>query len=182
MAKPQEAAAIFEQSLHVDPTWNWLLNGFASALIKARRFSEALEPIEKSMRIRRSAGVLMYRGMLAAELDRHADAIEWFREALRGSPRSPAIRGRTGYSLAKMGQAGEGRALIKSMPAEQQVPDWEIAAIHAGLGDRDEAFRRLDQAYAKRSFTISYAKVDYRFRDLRNDSRFRDLMRRLRLE
>ena len=184
VGKPNEAARVFKQALDADPTWTWLLNGLGSALIKAERYDEALKPIEESMRIRRGAGVCMYRGMLAAEQGKHHEAIDWFRQGLELSPNSPTISGRMGYSLAKLGRGEESRALIRTMAesTERQVPELEIAAIHAGLGDNDEAMNWLDKAYNRRSFTISYSKVDYRFRDVRNNPRFQDLLRKLHLD
>ena len=56
-----------------------------------------------------------------------------------------------------------------------------IALVHAGLGQNDEAMRWLEKAYQARSaWLIQLAlKVDSRWDALRSDARFQDLLRRI---
>lgn len=60
--------------------------------------------------------------------------------------------------------------------------DLKIAAIHAGLGDKDAAFEMLQKAYDERSDRMPYLKVEPRFGKLRTDPRFTKLLARLGLE
>jgi hypothetical protein len=55
-----------------------------------------------------------------------------------------------------------------------------IAAIYAGLGNKDKAFEFLAKAYDERSADLSYfLKADLRMDTLRSDPRFQDLLRRM---
>jgi len=55
-----------------------------------------------------------------------------------------------------------------------------IAAIYAGLGQKDKAFEYLEKAYQERSPDIAFAlKADLRVDTLRQDPRFQDLLRRV---
>ena len=58
---------------------------------------------------------------------------------------------------------------------------YDVAVIHAGLGDTERAFTLLEEAYARRSPRMVYLKVDPRLDDLRSDPRFDSLVRRMRL-
>ena len=57
-----------------------------------------------------------------------------------------------------------------------------IAAIYAGLGNKDKAFEFLAKAYDERSTDLSYfLRADLRMDTLRSDRRFQDLAKRVGL-
>ena len=57
-----------------------------------------------------------------------------------------------------------------------------MAVIHAGLGERDEAFAWLEKAYAERdSWLAGRFNIDPRLDRIRGDPRFRALVRRMGL-
>ena len=56
---------------------------------------------------------------------------------------------------------------------------WALATFLTALGDKDEAFRWLEQAYAQRFPILPTLRVDPAFDSLRSDPRFGDLLRRL---
>ena len=57
-----------------------------------------------------------------------------------------------------------------------------MAMIHAGLGNRNEAFDWLGKAFEDRSVGLVYLKVDPMFAPLAGDPRFTDLARRIGLK
>jgi hypothetical protein len=57
----------------------------------------------------------------------------------------------------------------------------DIAALHARLGETEEAFRYLEQAYAMRARSVAAIRADVRFDNVRGDPRFADLLRRIGL-
>jgi hypothetical protein len=60
------------------------------------------------------------------------------------------------------------------------VDPYHLAVVHAGLGDRDLAFRCLEGAYRYHSLWLAgWARCDPRLDPLRGDARFADLLRRL---
>ena len=56
-----------------------------------------------------------------------------------------------------------------------------VAVVYGALGEHDQAFRWLEQAYEARSGLLVHAKVEPIFDDLREDPRFTNLLRRLGL-
>ena len=64
---------------------------------------------------------------------------------------------------------------------KEYVPPYWLATIYAALGDKDSAFRLLENALTERSSWILDLKVDPRFASLHADGRFQDLLRRVGL-
>ena len=86
--------------------------------------------------------------------------------------------------LARAGRRDEARALLAELLSEasrHEVSGYYIAKIHAALGEREEAFRWLERAYAARDPNLSMLAVDPQLAELRGDPRQLDLLRRLRL-
>jgi TolB-like protein/DNA-binding winged helix-turn-helix (wHTH) protein len=59
--------------------------------------------------------------------------------------------------------------------------DLDTASIYARLGDKDEAFLRLNRACDQRNMWLMNLKVDPRFDNLRSDPRFQSLLHRVGL-
>jgi hypothetical protein len=57
-----------------------------------------------------------------------------------------------------------------------------MAYIYIGLGDRDRALERLEQAYQSGSSMLFFLKVDHIYDPLRSDPRFIDLLKKVHLD
>ena len=80
-----------------------------------------------------------------------------------------------------MGREGEARRMLAELTdarAHRVVSAWGIAALHAHLGDLDEAFRWLDQALADGATGLVFMRVHPRLDPIRGDSRYRELLAR----
>jgi hypothetical protein len=53
--------------------------------------------------------------------------------------------------------------------------------IHAGLGEKDEAFTLLEKSIAERSTFLVYTKWEPRLDPLRSDPRFTQILKRIGL-
>ena len=74
----------------------------------------------------------------------------------------------------------EARRILKSLLADQTNDDpFDNARIHLALGDKDQAFASLEEAYEKHSMGMLWLKVNPEFDGLRADPRFNDLLRRV---
>ena len=86
-----------------------------------------------------------------------------------------------GHALAVSGQEREARRtldmLLERMEREYVSP-YDVATVHAGLGDADEAFKWLRRAAEERSPFIVHVGWDTRFDRIRNDPRLADLTAR----
>ena len=84
------------------------------------------------------------------------------------------------YALAASGDQAGARALLAEVEERgrtEYVPAFEVARVHAALGDRDAALRWLERAAEERAHSIAFLTVDPAFAGLRSDSRFEALVR-----
>src|SRR5262249_933572 len=58
----------------------------------------------------------------------------------------------------------------------------DLAAIYAGLGDKDQAFAWLEKDFQARSGLLARIRWQLSFDPLRSDPRFADLLRRIALK
>ncbi len=72
-------------------------------------------------------------------------------------------------------------ALGELMAKYHTIDAYEIAEIYAFRNQPDEAFRWLDQAYAKRDDGLIFTKVEPLLKSLHNDPRFAALLKKLNL-
>jgi hypothetical protein len=71
------------------------------------------------------------------------------------------------------------RTITSPAWAETLESAWPRAVIYGALGEKDEAFRFLEQALEERDPKLAMAKVDPRLDPLRDDPRFEDFVRRM---
>lgn len=89
-----------------------------------------------------------------------------------------------GYAYAVSGQAAKAKEMLDKLAdlaKRGYVSPFNMAIIHAGLGNRDEAFSFLEQAYADRSRSMAWLNVTGELDNLRSDPRFGALLRRIGL-
>jgi len=88
------------------------------------------------------------------------------------------------HAYAITGKKKEAQDLLNQLieqSKERFVSAYDIAAIHVGLGNTNQAFEWLDKAYEERSGFLPYIKCDRRFNPLHSDPRYQDLLRRIGL-
>lgn len=90
-----------------------------------------------------------------------------------------------GYRHGKAQRGQEARAILAEFvtPTRQgkYASSYAIAAIYAGLGDRERVFQYLDAAHRERSHWLLWLKRDLRWDEFRADPRFENLVRKLGL-
>jgi len=88
------------------------------------------------------------------------------------------------HAHARAGQASAARKTIARLEQDVEkdgVGRYEIALVYTGLGDKQEAFKWLEEAYNAHDVGLVYLKVDPCLDPLRSDPRFDDLLRRVGL-
>ena len=151
----------------------------------AGRYDEALEEwrktIEKGTTRREMAHLNI--GEIYVKQGRYEEALAEMLE-VRPRIRYPRELARIGYVYAVAGKRGEAIKILEEMKAltsERYNLGTHIAAIYAGLGNKDEALAWLKRACDEHEQGVVDLKVDPRFDTLRSDPRFMDLLRRVKL-
>jgi tetratricopeptide (TPR) repeat protein len=96
----------------------------------------------------------------------------------------PDSLGHLGNAYARAGQAPAARKTIAQLEQHVErdgVGRYEIALVYTGLGDKQEAFKWLEEAYNAHDVGLVYLKIDPCLDPLRSDPRFDDLLRRVGL-
>ena len=88
-----------------------------------------------------------------------------------------ACQGGDGLPAAGAG-ADRARPLVRAL---RYVPPFHLALAYTGLGDVDEAFEALDQAWLDRDPALATLDAEPRFEPLRNDPRYRALVERIKI-
>ena len=88
------------------------------------------------------------------------------------------------HTYAITGKKKEAQDLLNQLieqSKERFVSAYDIAAVHVGMGDANQAFEWLDKAYEERSGFLPYIKCDRRFNPLHSDPRYQKLLERIGL-
>jgi hypothetical protein len=82
------------------------------------------------------------------------------------------------------GRLDEARAVLSQLNAlsrQRYISPYDIAMVHVGLQENDEAFAWLQKAVEQRSLWLGYLNVEPQLDQLRSDQRFLELLRRVGL-
>ena len=98
----------------------------------------------------------------------------------------PTLEARTdiAHVYAISGRRAEAEKILQEFALrakDHYVPPTDFAKIHAGLGNKDEAFAWLEKAYAERESRMEFIKTDPNYDSLHSDPRFQEMLRRLNL-
>lgn len=84
------------------------------------------------------------------------------------------------WGYAAVGRTNEARQILDEASHQQAyISPYYSAAVHAALGETDQALALLEQAYEIREANLIWVNVEKAFDPLRSDPRFEDLLRRM---
>jgi tetratricopeptide (TPR) repeat protein len=153
-------------------------------LFYGRRYAEALQRGREAFE--RDSNFSTLRQELAriyVKLGRCPDALAVLQPSF--DQHVAAMGGVRGYTYAKCGRRAQALAELDRLRAQARssghVSHYVLAVIHAGLGDRDEAFTELEQAYREHVWTMYMIRVEPAFDELHSDPRFVALVRKVGL-
>jgi len=169
-------------AVELDPLSAVINFELGQAYFFARDYDQAIEHLRKALELDPDFSTALHflvgsygqKGMYDVALAR-----------LEGNPQDvdlPAV-GTVGYVYAIAGRTKEARNMLdefKRVRGQRYVSAANLAMIHAGLGEKDEALTWLEKGYEERAYQMQFLKVDQRWDSLRDNPRFADLVRRLR--
>jgi DNA-binding winged helix-turn-helix (wHTH) protein/TolB-like protein len=121
-----------------------------------------------------------YLGLAYEQKGMYQKAIAEFQRGvqLSGSPLMLALLGHAYAASGKTADAQRVLSELRELESRRYVSPYTVAAIYAGLGEKDQAFKWLEKAYEGRDVWLMNLKVDPAFSKLRSDRRFQDLLTR----
>jgi serine/threonine protein kinase/Tfp pilus assembly protein PilF len=147
----------------------------------ARRYDEGIEQLRKTVEMDPTfAAARQVMGWCYAMSGRAAEAVEQL-QAIAGQPDAPTFyRSSLAQCLALARRVQEAEAIVDELAAGQSrryVSAFQLAVVWAALGDRDRAFRYLDESLSQRVWQMVFLLRDARIDVLRDDPRFDVLLR-----
>jgi serine/threonine-protein kinase len=136
----------------------------AQVAYQARDFAAAVEHARRAIAVDSQLWIgYIELGQVYAQTGDNERALEAFADAGRLSSNNSKALSFTGHLLARMGQVGEAREVLRTLETisrERYVAPYAMAFVHAGVGERDAAFESLDKAYDERDVRLIFLPVD----------------------
>jgi len=181
--RAEEALLEIRVAQRLDPLSLIINTDVGEMLYYGRRYDETIEQARRALEME-SGFALAHRllgwGYLAKR--QFAPAIEQLGTTARLSGGQLDQLAVLGLAYAEAGRRAEARKVLHQLEqASQQRPDiaHSMALVLAGLGEKDQAFARLEQAYREHDGSLILLKVNPLLDPLRSDARFQDLVRRV---
>ena len=142
----------------------------------AREFAGALDQAERVVRMEPSFHWgHFFLGWALERLGRGTEAVDALRKSVELSSNSPVMLAGLGHALAVLGDGNAALNIahdLERLRADKGLFAYELAVIHAALGDLTPAFDWFTRAVQERSGWIAYLRVDPRLDSLHGDPRF----------
>jgi pentatricopeptide repeat protein len=152
-------------------------------LFQAHRYDEAIREARDTLAVRpNDAGVLNTLAFSLLGEGQAEEAIPVLEKADAISKGSPAVEGILVRAYARAGRRDDALRLLAKMKKRREAGYMPAAAFvnaYLGLGETEEAFVWLEQAYKERSNILQFVKTHPFFDPIRSDARFVDLERRI---
>jgi TolB-like protein/DNA-binding winged helix-turn-helix (wHTH) protein/Tfp pilus assembly protein PilF len=182
--RTEEAVAWARRGRGLDPlsisgtTIGWIL-------FQSHRYDEAIHELRSVLAVQAdNASALLTLGFALIANNQPGDAIPVLEKAASVSNRSPAVIGVLIRAYAHAGRRSDALQLLAELKRRREagyVPAGAFVNAYLGLGENDQAFAWLEQAYKEQSNILQFLKVHPFFDAIRGDPRFADLVRRVGL-
>src|SRR6266480_6287401 len=182
----QEAITEATRAQELDPL-SLIINTLHGAyLYQARRDDEAITRLQKTIELDPNFWLAFL------PWGRPISAKESIRKPLQNSVRPGNYLGEirspismTACAWAMAGDPAKARAVLKelkSLSSQRYVPGTSLAALCYAVGEKDDAFAWLEQAYEDRDFRLSQLKVEPKWDAMRSEPRFVAILKRIGLQ
>jgi TolB-like protein len=182
--RTDEAVARIEHARALDPVG--VSGGSVSwILFQAHRYEDAIREASSALALQPDNGAnLTGLGFALVADNRPADAISVLEKALSLSPGGPAATGVLIRAYAHAGRRGDALRLLEELKQRRKagyIPAGAFVNAYLGLGDNEQVFYWLEQAFKEQSNILQFLKTHPFFDPIRSDPRFAELVRRVGL-
>ncbi len=184
--RTDEAVARIEHARALDPFE--VSGGIVSVswiLFQAHRYGDAIRESRNELALNRdNGGALTGLGFALIADNKPSDAIPVLEKAVSLTSGSPAATGILIRAYAHAGRRGDALRLLAELKQRAKagyIPAGAFVNAYLGLGDNEQAFYWLEQAYKEQSNILQFVKTHPYFDPIRGDPRFADLVRRVGL-
>ena len=179
-----EALSTAERARELDrfgsTTWD-----IAWILFHSRRYDEAIRELRSSLAVHpNDARTLWLLGFTLVIKGQTSEAIPTLERAAVLADRSSGFIDVLGAAYARAGRRSDALRILAELKRRKQygyVAAASFVILYLSLGENEQAFAWLEEAYKERSNMLQFVKVHPLFDPLRSDPRFADLLHRVGL-
>jgi TolB-like protein/DNA-binding winged helix-turn-helix (wHTH) protein/thioredoxin-like negative regulator of GroEL len=178
----EEAIAEMQRAIQLDPLSPVYFSNLGRVLYHARRYDEAIDVLRQTLaRDPDRVYARVHLAMCYEETGRYDEERREYQQiqaAFQGQP-GPGLA----HFYARTGQLQRAQRIAEQLEDAARDSDWFLlAGVYAALGEKDQAFASLENAYRRHDFYLVFLKVHPYMDPLRSDPRYADLLQRIGLE
>jgi len=183
MGRFDEARTEIRRAQQLDPLSPTVGTDVGFGAYYAGRYDEAVGDLRSTLSMTPNFPLAhLWLGRTYEEQRRFDAAIQEFGETRKMLGDWPVALAAIGHVHGVAGRRADADAVLvrlSELARRQYVTEYGVALVHAGLGNREDAFAWLDRAVAARSHWLVWLKLDPRWANLRTDRRFVSLLDRI---
>ena len=184
MGRHDESIEQAARAKQLDPLSLGINHNLGLVLYLARRYDQAIEEYQNLLELDPGFAIAHnFLGLAYAGKEMYDAALAELGKAIELSGmQDPLYIGTLGLIYAMMGKRDEAEGVLAhllELSRSRYVAPVNLAIIYGALGQRDEAFERMEVAYEVRDDFMMVLKVSPRLDSLRSDPRFETWMRRM---
>jgi serine/threonine-protein kinase len=180
MGRLGESIEELRKAQDLDPLSPIIATSLGTAYAITSRYDEARRQVAKALELDPAfPRALWTRGMIRFLEGDTPGAIEEMKALLSSGEMVDDTRATLAFFFGRSGRMEEAAALTRELHREAErryVSPYMLAVCHAGMGERDEAFRWLEKGFEERSSGIVYMRGDPLLQPLRSDPRFNKML------
>jgi len=167
--------------------WPWSFK-IAQIYLQAGRYDEAIDQAIKAAKKEPRYYVYQYLADAYASKGMYTEALSYMDKVMAtpGTQDEILCVAEFAWILARAGRREDALKTmerLKNLFAKKNIDSsYWMAYIYAGLGDKDQAFKLLNEAYEKHSGFLITLKIDFPFHFLHDDPRFKELVKKVGLD
>src|SRR5687768_4716785 len=185
MGRCDESIAELKLAAGLDPLSLVISADLGRAFYYAREYNQVMKQEGRTLELDPSFWLSHINlGRSYTQLGSHLEAITALQKAIELSPNNTEALSFLGFAYAAAGRREDALRTLHELEEQGKrsyVPPYHLAIVHAGLGEPDQAFAWLEQAFEKHAVDLFTLKVEPMFDSLRVDKRFEQLLRRVGL-
>ena len=176
LGRHAEAIMEIERANQVEPLSSNIQSTFGRILYRARKYEEAVQHLKLAIEFDpRNFGAYSRLGDVYTQMGRYDEALAMYQKIRILRPEREGFQAGIALVQALTGKHDEARRTLGHLKSRA----FGIAAVYGALGDRDAAFKVLEQAVAERSALLIFIKEDPSLASLHADPRWPRLLRRM---
>jgi TolB-like protein/DNA-binding winged helix-turn-helix (wHTH) protein/Flp pilus assembly protein TadD len=180
----EEALSEIDRAHELDPLSVPINTDIGFELYYARRYDEAITQLRSVLQTSPKFPLAhLWLGRAYEQKGMYPEAIAEFEQAGTALKDWPVIIAAAGHAFARWGHKSDATAALRRMnelTKEEYVTPYGVALIFAGLNDKEQAIKWLQNAYEDRSHWLVWLNSDPRFDNVRSDPRFQELLLRMK--